>query len=199
VEVLPIGESSGNTACPFDGCYLLGIVVTASEGIPAWGDFFPGYIFVSDPTGKQCTFPEQYGWDQIWEIDPETGEVTLFAELTYEDCGFVAGLIFTPDGSRLRVAQVYKHRMLELDSEGKFTVLYDQYDGIAAPFGYNSMAYAPDGSFFVSVQGAILRFPTGSESAKVFADDSQQFLDFGSIAIDPLNGDLYFGSNFGSL
>ena len=53
----------------------------------ARGQCEAGHVFVTDPTSKQCTFPEFFTWDKIWEIDPKTGEVTLFAELEDSEHG----------------------------------------------------------------------------------------------------------------
>jgi len=61
---------------------LLAAWIALGLGTPARGQFVPGHVFVSDPSPKFCEFGEFFGWDRIWEIDPETGEVTLFAELT---------------------------------------------------------------------------------------------------------------------
>jgi hypothetical protein len=54
--------------------------------------------------------------------------VTLFAELGCVWCGGVNGLAFTPDGSKLRVAQYFASRILELDANATVTVLYDSSD-----------------------------------------------------------------------
>ena len=63
-----------------------------------------------------CQISPPGNWDCIWEIDPETGEVSLFAELAEEECGNISGLAFTPDGTRLRASFQLRNQILELDS-----------------------------------------------------------------------------------
>jgi DNA-binding beta-propeller fold protein YncE len=166
---------------------------------PARGQFVPGHIFVSDFPKEACLGPP-YGWDRVWEIDPETGEATLFAELAGEWCGRVTGLAFTPDGTRLRVLQSLASRVLELDSSGNPTVLYDSNNGIVGSYASNAMAFDWNGNFYVSIYRRILRFAPGLDVAEVFADRENDGLGFeaGPIAIGA-SGDLYFGNSVGVL
>lgn len=172
---------------------LIGLIVSASD-TSAGAQFTPGHIFVSDPAGKFCSGPPR-PWDRIWEIDPDTGQVSLFAELADEWCGLVSGLAFTPDGTKLRVAQ-YFNRILELDAAGNPTILLDGTDGINAPFGPNCITFDRQGDFYVSVFGRILRFAPGSDIGEVYADEQSEPILGGSpgpITVD-LSGSLYFGT-----
>ena len=105
----------------------------------ARGQFVPGHVFVSDPASDFCGHGGTRYWDRIWEIDPETGEVTLFAEFKGADCQFITGLVFTPDGCHLRASSGLTWSILEFDSQGQYTVPLDASDGIAAPWGSNNL------------------------------------------------------------
>jgi DNA-binding beta-propeller fold protein YncE len=107
---------------------LIGLIVSASD-TGAGAQFTPGHIFVSDFASKHCA-GQGYPGDRIWEIDPETGEVSLFVELQDEWCGGIEALVFTPDGTRLRAAQYLQSRIIELDADANPTVLYTSSDGI---------------------------------------------------------------------
>jgi hypothetical protein len=60
---------------------LIGLIFSAS-GTSTVAQFVPGHIFVSDFTDKVCA--SEFYPDRIWEVDPETGDSWLFAELTGE-------------------------------------------------------------------------------------------------------------------
>jgi len=166
----------------------------------AYAEFTPGHVFVSYPAAKFCGDAAS-SWDQIWEIDPETGESSLFVELSGEDCGYVSGLAFTPHGSRLRVSLAIKNQIVEFDSEGHMTVLYDSTDGISGPFGFNNLAYdrqQPPYFYVLNAgTGRILRFPPDGSPPTVFADSSDGILGSGSIAF-AADGDLFFASSTGA-
>ena len=69
----------------------------------ARGQFVPGHVFIANNLPKGCDMAD-IAPERIWEVDPQTGEASVFAELWNEECGGIAGLTFTPDGQRLRVA-----------------------------------------------------------------------------------------------
>ncbi len=134
-------------------------------------EFTPGHIFVSGHAGKHCAGPfEQYPGDRIWEINPETGEVSLFIELQDEWCGGIMALAFTPDGTRLRAVQRLANRIIELDSEGNLSLLYDGSDAIALPFGRSCIAYDRQNNFYVAGFDRIVRFAAGSNVSEIYAD-----------------------------
>ena len=176
---------------------ILSVVVFLLSGMEsARAEFIPGHIFVSDFANKHCSGPfEIEPGDRIWEIDPATGEVSLFVELRDEWCGGIEALIFTPDGTKLRAAQRLRNRILEFDSEANPTILYDGSDGIAIPIGGNAMAYDKEGNFFVSGFDRIVRFPAGSDISEIYADrvtDPLIATGAGAIAVDA-SGDVYIG------
>lgn len=167
------------------------------EGPGAEARRFPsGHVYIADGAAWFCA--KQYldgGIDRIWEVDPETGEVSLFAELTGEDCGSLSGLVFTPDGTRLRAASTLTSRILDFDPDGRMTVAYDLEDGVFLPLGTNCMAYDRNGDFYVVDEflNAILRFPADGGAATTFAGEEQGVDGGGSIAFTT-NGDLYYGN-----
>jgi len=175
---------------------VLGIGLVLALGGAAFAEFTPGHVFVSYPAGKLCAGGFAT-WDQIWEIDPATGENRLFVELSGDDCGIVSGLAFTPDGSRLRASLLLKNQIVEFDSQGRMTVLYDSTDGISGPFGFNNLAYdrqQPPNFYVLNAgTGKILRFPPDGGAPTVFADSSDGILGRGAIAFAP-DGDMYFAN-----
>jgi len=175
---------------------VLAIGLVLALGGASYAEFVPGHVFVSFPAGKFCGGGGA-SWDQIWEIDPKTGESSLFVELRGEDCGYVSGLAFTPHGSRLRASLLLKNQIVEFDSEGHMTVLYDSTDGINGPLGFNNLAYdrQQPPSFYVlnASAGNILRFPPDGSPPTVFADSGDGILGRGAIAFAP-DGDLYFAN-----
>ncbi len=159
----------------------------------ARGEFVPGHVFAAQAARKLCLEQEEFGGDRIWEIDPATGEATLFAAIPEELCGFLTGLAFTPDGSRLRASSLLRYEILEFDSEGNMTVALDITDGIACPWGLNNLAYDAEGNFYVlnKCTQNILRFPPDGGPPTVFADAKDGIATRGAIAF-AADGDLYF-------
>jgi len=108
---------------------------------------------------------------------------------------------FTPHGLRLRVSLAIKNQIVEFDSDGRMTVLYDSTDGISGPFGFNNLAYdrqQPPNFYVLNAgTGRILRFPPDGGPPTVFADSSDGILGSGSIAF-AADGDLYFASSTGA-
>jgi len=176
---------------------LVIVAVLCAVGSPpaARGQFTPGNVFVSDPSQKFCNLGDLYGWDRIWEIDPFTGTVTLFAELRDADCGYLTGLVFTPDGCHLRAASLLKRSILEFAPDGSWTVVLDADDGIVSPGpAANCLAYDAQGNFYVANgQTGILRFPADGGPGTVFADFNDGILGDGSMVFAS-DGDLYFAN-----
>jgi hypothetical protein len=163
----------------------------------ARGQFVPGHVFVAESPGKVCMNQEIYGHDQIWEFDPEAGEATLFVQIPEEMCGFLTGLAFTPDGSRLRASSFIQSWILEFDSQANMTIAMDVSDGIACPWGFNNLAYDADGNFYVANQCThnILRFPPDGGPPTVYVDAADGFGNIDAIAF-AADGDLYVARNF---
>ena len=149
------------------GALALGL--SAHAGEPP-SSFTPGHIFVSMAQFEGCFEPHDP--DRIWEVDPATGEVTLFVEIPAELCVGVSSLIFTPDGSRLRATFFDEYQVVEFTPDGSYTVVLDADDGILAPSGLNAMASDSDENFYVINRGLteVWRFPAGGNAGTVFLD-----------------------------
>ena len=133
--------------------------------------FVPGHIFVVEGQLEGC-FESHAHHGTIWEIDPETGEASVFLDPPEELCGGVPTLIFTPNGKRLRASRGFiANEILEFDAAGNYEVVLDGDDGLRAPL---PMTYDADGNFYVGNNGAnnIMRFPADGASGIVFADAS---------------------------
>ena len=152
--------------------------------------FVPGHIFVAQSDDDACIGA---GRDRIWEIDPTTGDFTLFAQLFGDECAGMSGLTFTPDGTHLRASQFSLSRIVEFDSEGNFTTVLDESDGIFLPGGSNNIAYDAAGNFYVlnGFGAPILRFPEDGGPGTIFADREDGVVGGGAIAF-AADGDLYY-------
>jgi len=168
-------------------------------GLPARAQFVPGHIFVTDVPHDGCIDPK-FGSDRIWEIDPLTGDISVFVQLSFEQCGALTGLVFTPDGTRLRAAAAATSRILEFDSQGNFTVVLDSDDGISGPAGGNNVAYDAQGNFYVVNTGSrtLMRFPAEGGPGTVLADFYDGIRHWAAMAV-ALDGDVYLcpGGNGG--
>ena len=151
--------------------------------------FVPGHIFVGAIQLEGC----QLGYDSaIREIDPRTDECWIFTDQDDGLCNPL-GLIFTPDGKRLRVANYSAHNIVELDPEGTLTVIYDQDDGLRSPGISNGMAFDAAGAFFVIDSARILKFPADGGDPLIFADADDGITYSGGLDFGP-SGDLYLAS-----
>ncbi len=164
--------------------------VWLSVGFPARGEFVPGHIFVSVLSDTFCIHQPKFGPDQIWEIDPQTGDLSLFRELP--ECVHLNGLTFTPDGTRLRASALVPNQILEFDSEGNISVALYGADGIASPNGVNNIAYDAGGNFYVTNMGTatLMRFPVEGGPGTVIADFCNGIRQWTAIAL-AADGDLY--------
>lgn len=158
----------------------------------ARGDFVPGRLYIADRPVEACPSPH-YANDRIWEVDPATGEANLFATIPDELCGIIYGIAFRPDGNALRTANYLYGAILEVDSDGQASVVYTVNDGLFQPGGGNGLAYNTAGDFFVSNNGAVVKFTGDIAPATVVAPG---LFGPGPIAFAP-NGDLYIGAQQG--
>ena len=152
-----------------------GAMAVSSAAAPcvAGGDeprFTPGHVFVA--TAGICQPGHPPDRDRVFELDPQTGELTFFRSLPLNECAGIQGLVFTPDGSRLRAAFAWTSQVVEFDPQGNYEVVLDVTDGLAGPGANNSLAYDPQGNFYVAnyTTGEILRFPVDGGPAEVLAD-----------------------------
>lgn len=140
-------------------------------GSAARADFVPGRLYVSGSAGPCEEAPNQ----AVFEFDPVTRESRMFAQLPDDICGFMTGLAFTPDGSRLRASVWDSSSIVEIDGDGDISVAYDLNDGIVGPYGSNNLVYDDDGDFYVVNSGAdqILRFPQDVGPPHIFATPAE--------------------------
>jgi hypothetical protein len=166
----------------------------------ARAQFVPGRVYISEPPADLCgSFPGLPN-DRIWEIDPQTGQVSLFVELSDELCGYLNGLAFTPDATGLRASNFFTNSILQFDGSANASVALNAADGINEPLGGNNIAYDAASNFYVENAGStnILRFPADGGPATVFADVFDGVTGAGPIAFAP-NGDLYLGNELGQI
>ncbi len=171
-------------------------MVTVLVGVSLWvvgatrAEFVPGHIFVVQRTDTFCLHQPQNGPEKIWEIDPLTGDVSLFLELP--ECVHLTSLAFAPDGTRLRGSALMPNQILEFDSEGNISVALDSSDGIASPEGGNNIAYDTGGNFYVTNAGTatLMRFPAEGGPGTVIADWCDGVRDWTAIGF-AADGDLY--------
>jgi outer membrane protein assembly factor BamB len=191
------GARQRTTACALHVVAVIALLGSfAAQGARA--QFVPGHIFVADPSPKLCSQGDVYGWDRIWEVDPETGQSWLFKTLRDEWCGSIGGLAFTPDGTRLLAGNDYPSRILSLDSVGNVEVAYTNSDGVRGPTGRSCITFDAKGGLFVANIDEIIRFPAGGGPAELYADTSDGLgAASGPIAV-AADGDVYFGNYLGA-
>lgn len=155
-------------------------------------EFIPGHVFVTRAPGKFCAAPEQTGADKIYEIDPATGVVSVFVELPVDQCKWLNGLTFTPDGQHLRAGSLITGSILEFDSEGNWEVVLGPEDGLHGPWGGNCITYDAAGNFYVADTGTakLFQFPADGGPSVVLADYNDGIRERMSIAF-AADGDLY--------
>ena len=155
------------------------LLAVASLAAPARAQFVPGDLYVSD------------GWNHhIYRVEPGKWKVTTFADAS-DGLDGPSGLLFSRQGTLL-CSSFYNSEILEFDSQGNGSVLYDSSDGLVGPFGENGLAYDAAGDLYVSdyVAQNILRFPAGGGAATVFADSADGIYYPDGLAF-AANGDLY--------
>jgi DNA-binding beta-propeller fold protein YncE len=155
------------------------LLAVASLAAPARAQFVPGDLYVSD------------GWNHhIYRVEPGTWKVTTFADAN-DGLDGPSGLLLSRHGTLL-CSSYWNAEIVEFDSQGSGSVLYDSSDGLDGPFGENGLAYDAAGDLYVSDYNAqaILRFPAGGGAATVFADASDGIGRPDGLAF-AANGDLY--------
>lgn len=157
------------------------------------GEFTPGHVFVTlSDGGEGCAFGGQ-NW--ILEIDPATGDTSIFADSDDGLCN-ASGLRFTPDSAALRVLNSNNTvGVQEYGPAGNGEVIFDGSDGLVEPFGYNGLAFDAAGDFYVVNAGnsTIMRYPADGTPGVVFATPSDGVFGRGALDFAP-NGDLFYCS-----
>ncbi|MCH7703349.1 MAG: hypothetical protein IID37_16860 [Planctomycetes bacterium] len=158
------------------------------------GEFIPGHVYVTLRELEACDFG---GMEWIVEVDPATGETSIFADTVKDGICRANGLTFTPDGSFLRLAN-WGHLwdggwIHQFDADGNATIVLDVRDGLAKPEGWNCVAYDTSDNLYIvnDYSSEILRFPADGGPATVFADITDGIIYRGALAFAP-NGDLFF-------
>jgi hypothetical protein len=138
----------------------------------AHGQFVDGHLFVA-------------GWKtKIWEVDPATWSVTLFADQTAGLNGVSSLQFFT--GSTLLETNYYDNKILSFDSTGVATTLWSSTNGLRSPYGENGLAATFSGDLIVSNYGAkqVLLFPSGWTTPTLLADSSRGIVHADGLATD---------------
>jgi len=150
----------------------------ASLAAPARAQFVDGDLYVSG-----------YG-SAIYRVEPGSWNVTLFADGS-DGLNGVSASVLSPAGTLL-CSNYGNSTVLEFDSAGNGSLLYDSADGLNGPFGESGLAYDANGDLYVSNFGVsqILRFPAGGGSSTVFADSADGIVYPDGLAF-AANGDLY--------
>jgi DNA-binding beta-propeller fold protein YncE len=130
--------------------------------------FMPGHIYNAELGDFGC-----FHGDNTWirEIDPFTGESWILADMDDGMCD-PGGLRFTP-GGRLRVLNFTSNNVMDIDSAGNTTLIYETNDGLNGPGGENGAAFDADGSFYVANEFGsrrLLKFPNDTAPPIIFAD-----------------------------
>lgn len=139
-------------------------------------EFVPGNVYVAAPRYQFCSNPDTQR-DQIWEVNPESGQARTFATIPDEFCGVITGLAFTPDGRYPRASAFFGSRVLEIDGEGNVSEALGPADGIGAPQGSNNVGYDALGRFYIGNLSPlrVLRFDEDGLSEVVLSlDDGLQ-------------------------
>jgi len=163
------------------------------------GEFVPGHVYIAVEELEACDFG---GQEWIIEIDPDTGESTIFADSSDDLC-VVSGLRFTPDGMNLRALNAGHLNpfdlgwVLEFDGQGAGNRILDGDDGLSRPVGFNGLAFDTAENFYIVNPGhsEILRFPADGAEATVFADFDDGIVGRGALDFAP-NGDLFYAGEF---
>ncbi len=133
------------------------------------GWFVPGRVFIEELEPEACHLPEANNW--LVAVDPETGEAW---DVVGREDGLCNnnGLAFAADGRTLRILNLGRNNILQLEDDGQLTVLYAGPDGLGGPFGRNGCAWDDLGSFYVANEytAQILRFPASGGPAHILTD-----------------------------
>jgi sugar lactone lactonase YvrE len=154
------------------------IVFCFALAAPARGQFVNGDLYVA-------SFD-----DKIYRVEPSTWNVTLFADANAGLNG-VSAIAFAGTGTLL-CSNFGSNTVLQFDSAGNGSTLYDGSTGLLGPFGENGMAYDVAGDLFVSnfTSAQILVYPAGGGAPAVFADAGDGVVHPDGLAF-AANGDLF--------
>jgi sugar lactone lactonase YvrE len=131
--------------------------------------------------------------EYIWEANPQIAFLGIFADTDDGLCG-PTGMVFTPDGTRLRVANSSANTIMDFYPDGTGVVVYEVGDGISRPGRNNGMTFDRQGNFFVLSEGSlrIIKFPRDERLPQIFADQSDGIVANGGLAADR-DGNLFVG------
>jgi len=160
---------------------VLACVDIAALAAPVRAQFVDGELYVSNYSAGNLS--------TIYRVDPATWTVTTFADGSDGLSGLSASVL-SPAGTLL-CSNHSNSTVLEFDSAGNGSLLYDSSDGLNGPFGENGLVYDANGDLYVSnfASSQILRFPAGGGSS-VFADSADGIVYPDGLAF-AANGDLY--------
>ena len=176
---------------------LILATVCSAYAQPNPDGFVPGHIFIGEIELEPCYGPLS-GESFIREIDPDTGRSWILADSSTGLC-IVHGLTFTPDGNALRALGQADISVMDFDSAGNGSVIYDRTLGFGIPGGQNALAFDRLGYFYLysGDRLEILRFPPdGSVPPTVFADRWDGLLSRGAGGMAfSRGGDLFVANN----
>jgi DNA-binding beta-propeller fold protein YncE len=129
----------------------------------------------------------------VWEASPQTAFLRLFADTEDGLCA-PTGMIFTPDGTRLRVANYGVNTIMDFYPDGNGVVVYEVGDGISRPGRNNGITFDRQGNFFVLSEGSlrIIKFPRDERLPQIFADRNDGIITSGGMTADA-EGNIYVG------
>lgn len=155
-------------------------------------EFTPDHVFRPDRQGKGCLLDDP---EFVWEVSPRSGYAVEFADRNDGLCG-PTGMIFSPDGTRLRVANSTGNTIMDFQPDGTGVVVYEARDGISRPGRNNGMTFDRQGNFFVLSEGSlrIIKFPLDQRLPQIFADQSDGIVRSGGLVADAA-GNLYLGQS----
>jgi hypothetical protein len=150
--------------------------------VVAQDDFTPGHVFRPGYMGEGCFMGDA---SYVWEASPQIAFLRIFADTDDGLCG-PTGMIFTPDGTRLRVANSSANTIMDFYPDGTGVVVYEVGDGISRPGRNNGMTFDRQGNFFVLSEGSlrIIKFPRDERLPQIFADRNDGIVAAGGLAAD---------------
>ena len=152
--------------------------VVALVAAPASGQWVRGDLYVSS-----------YADNCIYRVDSSLN-VTTFADSS-DGLNGPSALVFTP-WDTLLVSNFATATVLEFDSAGNGSVLYDGSSGLVNPYGENGLAFDVDQNLYVSdfTLKEIFEFPAGGGAPSDFADSADGIHGALGLAFAP-NGELF--------
>ena len=131
----------------------------------------------------------------IYRVDGSLN-VTVFAD-SNDGLNGPSALAFTPSNTLL-VSNFFSATVLEFDSAGNGSVLYDKNSGLVGPFGENGLAFDSLQNLYVSDYALeeIFEFPAGGGAPSVFADPGDGIVEPDGLAF-AASGDLFVANRDG--